>query len=393
MNRKNRGGRFIVAIALAAATCACGMQAGASPTPSPSATASLTSAAPSSPPPDEPSATPEVAGVSFERVFELEGASLGTIAAVPGGYIAGGCRHQPVAADGSWGGCREALLLSSPDGRSWSEVSLPEAEGRGIAVVAHTHLGLLALGSNGGVDFVRQRAAWRSVDGTTWELFTMPAPETVIFERVVGLSDRTLLVGADAAEDFVRAHTWATADGSSWTSGQPPIVPVIDGGTELVSVGKGCGSDTCEADSPTRVWRSIDGFEWAEETIPDDFVATAYTAFGIRNGRTIVGGTIGTDSSRELVLWHDDEMGWRRTTLEGGAGYLITSILDIAERHLVIASSDTDGPPIAWWSADTLVYERVELLGLGDHVIVGAAGHDPLVTIIEGQKELWAASF
>lgn len=325
------------------------------------------------------------ASASFEPVFRVDAADLNAIASFDGGFLAGGCRLNPEAS------CESAVLLRSPDGRSWSEVALPEAEGRRIMEVAQTPFGLIALGSTVDAESPLLRAAWHSTDGERWDPFTIGAPASIVFESVVVLPDRTVFLGADYAfEMFVSNIAWATVDGSSWTSGTTPTSHKVAAQPGLVAIGHEC-VDTCEA-PVNHVYRSSDGFEWIEETIPADLAAMVIRMLAARDGHAIVGGTTSYAATSEAALWLDEAPGWRRAELAGGSGYSVQSVLVHGENELVIARSDSDGSPKAWWSADGMTYAPVELSGLGDRSVRAAAGEDPLVLIVDSQ-EIWIAAF
>lgn len=379
--------RFVVAFLFAALACACGQR----PSASPILTAGATTAAAPTPttsagPSELASPTPLAASVSLDPVFRDDAAELRTITSVDGGFLAGGCRLNSEFA------CRGALLLRSPDGRSWSEVALPEVDGRRIVEVAQTPFGLLALG----VTLVEEppafRVAWRSVDGTSWEPFAIPAPATIVFEQVVILPDRTVLLGGDYAFDMtVSDIAWATVDGSSWTSGTTPISAKVAAQPGLVAVGNGC-VDVCPPETVNGIYRSTDGFEWTNETTPVDLAAAQISSLGVRDGRAVVGGTLFAPTGGSALLWHDEPLGWRETLLPGGAGYSFPSVLVIGDRELVIARSGVDGRPMGWWSADAVTYATVPVFELRQHYVTDVAGEDPLVLLVDF-KEIWVADF
>jgi hypothetical protein len=379
--------RFVAALVLAALACDCGMQSRASSTPTAGAT---TTAAPTSTisagPSEASSPTPAVALVSFEPVFRVEAAELYAITDVHGGFLAGGCRLSLDFV------CEGALLVRSPDGHSWSEVALPDADGRRIIEVAETPFGMIALGRTEGAEPPLSRAAWHSSDGERWEPFTIDAPASIVFESVVVLPDRTVLLGADYAFDFTVSNiAWATVDGNAWTSGTTPISAKVAVGPGLVAVGNEC-VDVCDPGSVNHVYRSSDGFEWTEETIPADLAAAQIDSLGVRAGRAVVGGTLFAPSGGAALLWHREPSGWRQTQLPGGIGYSFPKVLVIGDRELVVARSGVDGQPTGWWSADAMRYAPVRVLELRAHYVTDVAGEDPLVLLIDF-KEIWIATF
>ena len=375
--------RILGAVVLVLLTSGCGPQPAGSSTPTAAASASASaSSEPSADLSEPPSPTAGVASLSFERVFAIDGAELSSIVSVPGGFMAGGCRIAEL-------GCTSALLLRSADGRSWSEVALPGAEGRRITTVAATPFGLLALGATATDTPPAHRAGWRSVDGLTWEPLTIPADDTIVFEQVVILPDRTVFLGADYAYDLVVSDiAWATADGSSWTSGTTPIRGIVAAQPGLVAIGDDC-VDVCPV-AENRVSRSHDGFMWTDETIPPEMAGMAVTTLAALDGRAIVGGISGNEAA--ATLWRDEATGWHMLQFADGAGYSVASVLVAAGRVLVLARSELGGPVKGWLSADSETFRPVEDDGLGDRFIVGSAGGGPLVLLVD-YREIWIATF
>ena len=379
--------RAISVLVLAAVAMGCGRSAtSVAPTHAPSTTPTATGSTAAT---EAPSPTSEVPTLTFESTFAFVGGDLNAITAIDRGYLAGGCRYRPPSGDGTVG-CSEAIVLSSPDGRTWSEVDLPDAANKRVIEIARTPFGLVALGYTVVSEPPAFRAAWRSTDGHRWEPWSIDVPPTIAFDDVVVLPDRTLFIGEDYAADIPgSSEAWATVDGTSWSSGGMPNIPKVAAHPGVVAVGLEC--EGCEPGEENHLYRSSDGFEWTAESIPAEMAATTVSWLAARDGRAIIGGWTSSTGGSEAILWHDDPDGWRPVHLEGGVGYRIAAVLVVAHGELVHGRSDSDGPAKGWWSADGRTYSPIDVGGLGDAYIADATGLDPLVLLIDSQ--LWVMRF
>jgi hypothetical protein len=310
------------------------------------------------------------------------------IIAFDGGYVAGGCRLDPTRFGG---GCAEAVLMQSRDGRTWVETDLgPDAAERLVLTLAATPLGLLALGEAFVDEPPGSRAAWRSADGSSWEWFDIPAPKAVVFEQAAVLGNRTVLLGFDMTDDSfaVQTEVWST-DGTSWTSGSTPVSPKVEGHPGLVAAGDEC-VDVCEDGLPIQVFRSTDGLRWTKDAWNPALTDARLIDRGSWKGRAVLVGARSNASGTRASVWIDGEAGWQAVALPGGEGWYAETVLELGERVIVIARSEDDNTSRAWTSTDGRTWSRVALEGLGDSYVGAVASVDPTVAIVNYQS-IWIA--
>jgi hypothetical protein len=318
--------------------------------------------------------------------MDVEGTELYAAAAFDGGYVAGGCRLGSPPDEGA---CAEARILHSTDGRTWSDAEVTDSAGRLILGFADTPLGLLAFGRNQAEEPPLTRSIWRSVDGSRWEPFSMPAPEPIVFALGFVLSGRTVLIGSDSTYDFsVETEAWMTTDGRSWSSGETPMVSKVAADPGIVAIGAAC-VDICPEDVPIEVHRSVDGLTWTRDA-PDAELATGdIRTLGAWAGRAVVGGIRNDAASAGAAVWLDEPGGWRTVSLVGGAGYAIDALIDTGELLIAIGDATEGGPGRAWWTADGRTWENGPLDGLDAGAFVAAwAGHDPIVVVVD-YRSIW----
>jgi hypothetical protein len=370
--------------ALALLICSACATPAATLTPGPGS-AEPTMTTPASPsaaasPSEAPSPSAPVTRLAFQLAASIERAELVTIADVGTGYLVGGCRLDPS------GECQGALVLRSTDGRAWTEVALPDAAGKRVVRVARTPLGLMALGVTVVSEPPAQRAAWRSSDGILWEALSIDAPETIVFETVASLPDRTVFFGADYAFEFaVEDIAYATADGTSWTSGSAPFVTKVAADPGVVAVGDPC-IDICTGET-THAYRSVDGFTWTEDPLPDAMVPTGVTATAAWDGHAIVGGMTQLGGPLGATLWLDGATGWSPIPLERGAAISVQAILVTPDGLAVLGTGGGEGYQ-GWWSADGRTFRSVAVEGLGDVFIAGSAGSAETLLLVD-DREVW----
>lgn len=389
--------RRSAALAVAVLVAACAGAAPGSPGPSgPTATPVRTSTlAPSTPdrtpaPSLHPTRTPgestptPVPEPRFERVTDVEDAELYDVVAFAGGYAAGGCRLRPA------GGCLEALIMHSPDGRTWTRAEVAGAAGRHVLHLAETPLGLFAFGSNQAPEPPLSRIVWQSVDGTRWEPVTLPAPDSIVFSDAVVLGDRTVLFGSDSAYDFsTETEAWSTADGQAWETATTPLSPKVAAHPGVLAIGDEC-VDVCVDGIPVKVFRSVDGLAWTGDPTDPVLAQARVQVLGAWSGRAVLGGLPAGEGVPRPAVWFDDPGGWRMVPLDDGEGFGIVSILDLGDRLLVLGRSDDEERAGAWWTVDGRAWHRTAADAFEGGWIVASAGDDPTVVLV-GYTSIWAS--
>jgi hypothetical protein len=140
------------------------------------------------------------------------------------------------------------------DGVTWSPGTLPGVNPQ-VTGLAVTSDGLIAVGYVQ-PDWNDEGAIWSTSDGIDWSQMTGPPVAEV---SGVAVSDGAVVVST-------RRGLWASTDMSEWTriKGPKNVFGLVSGPGGFLAWSGG-GQDRV---LPTRVWRSVDGFDWAEVKLP-----------------------------------------------------------------------------------------------------------------------------
>jgi len=202
-------------------------------------------------------------GLAWTRVpaqSALRGGGMNAIAAIDGGFIAGG------DADG-----RAAFWLS-PDGLTWTRVaddpsfqSSTAGDIRRVVGIAVRDGVIVAVGMEQGLggDYAPTVTAWRSADGRTWAPASVErAREGQVFG--VAATPTGFLATGPSGDTSCLGGIWSTTDGSAWAceasdpafEGFGPYAaagsPTIEIAAGLTSFG--CGEDECPTGFPGAIW-------------------------------------------------------------------------------------------------------------------------------------------
>jgi len=195
----------------------------------------------------------------------------------PDGYVAAGTDAAGAA-----------TMWTSPDGRTWVGVPLPEA-----AYVIHVAVAddgtLVALGNQQDADGNRTPTIWSSVDGVAWTMRPLPVDpgnwSLADLERTpVGLLASLVNQGAGSV--------WLSPDGVTWTHVLDTSSRAMAGtaGTEAILL----GTDAW--------WHSADGATWQEAAASFDGLSPETSAVRA-DGAVIAAGFEFTPTSMEGSGW------------------------------------------------------------------------------------------
>lgn len=368
-----------LALVLAAIVTACDV----SPTPP------IVSPAPTATP--VAGGTPEPSLIRFEQVAALPGHELNGVVETSAGFVVSGCRVRLEQV--YWSPCAEAVVLSSPDGRTWTQAALERPTDSAIVALAETPLGLIAIGSTtpNVAEARPARAMWRSRDGLAWQRFDVFVRESTVFTSLAVLDEALVLFGADSSDVFsVETQAWITADGAAWTEARVPSVPKVAAHPGLVALGSAC-VDVCPPFVAIEVHRSPDGIEWSDENRADAF---AGAALDVRleswRDRAVAAGRIDDGEDGRVDVWLDTDEGWIRSELPDSGGYWPPAFNPRAASLLLIAGAE-GGAGFGGWSTSTgREWTEVAIAGLRGGYVGGLAGSDRLVAILDG-RTIWLA--
>jgi hypothetical protein len=199
------------------------------------------------------------------------------VAAFDGGFLALG---QDI---GGGGGGVTPLLLSSPDGVTWSRATGPALASEpvvpeyfaGAAVHGGEVYAFVTGVAGDGVE------VWRSPDATTWERVggpeLFPGAEHVIIGAATAFDERLVAAGHDHTDGATKV--WTSTDGESWEPGSGPglegegrFAPELfaTSAGELLLVGT--REPASDGAMTGTVWASADAVDWRRR--PDDSPVT-----------------------------------------------------------------------------------------------------------------------
>jgi len=312
-----RSSALLVLVTLIAA---CSPEPSDTPAPSSGPTPGPTST-PVTSPVVSPSDNPSLAPAAWTEAFSSELSVLDDVVAGPLGLIAVGCVTD---ADGN---CVRALLLTSSDGASWTQVDVAGAADTLISRVRWVGDRLFALGYR--IDnqaLTVDSVVWGSLDGLSWSGIPSASVRSRVINDVIDSPVGTLAFGINApyasegsgvvvwdvapdgsfgkprdvrptdGPDYVAGATWTgdrflawglrgplgevrssilmtSLDGKVWTVlpeipafRDSSVTQLIAVGDRLVAVGF---TGTSQLTSP-RAWTSVDGTTWEAAEVPPD---------------------------------------------------------------------------------------------------------------------------
>lgn len=130
-----------------------------------------------------------------------------------GTFVAAGFAERMDTGDG--GLPPTNMMWTSPDGMTWTSVPIPDNETTICALAAVPAGGFVAIGRR-----AAHVTAWKSADGTRWELANIEPRELTELNpqascAVVPIGDRLLALVADAPRT---THAWTSRDGGEWAA-------------------------------------------------------------------------------------------------------------------------------------------------------------------------------
>jgi hypothetical protein len=265
--------------------------------------------------------------------------SLGDLTEWRGGFIASGCIHD------SSGYCGQAIVVSSPDGRSWDPIEVDGTPTFGFGSLQRAGKRLFALGY-GDIGFGGGAVVWTSVDGREWSRVRSDTFNARAIGQVINSPAGTFAFGYNAPP------------GSDNTSGFV-IWPIHDdgsfGGVQVVDTSKSFRLNT--------------GVVWT---------GAEFLAWGGRDGPH--------PSPSTLLLSSPDGTSWSaRGEIRGERRISINQILAFGDRLIAVGSQRLFFPlkPRAWISNDrgrTWKSAEVE----GDNAGISVVGLDGATLIARG---------
>lgn len=336
-----------------------------SPVPSPSA-------APSDTTTPSPAASPEDV---WTEAAELAGVSLATVTAGGPGVLVGGCANPDPE-----GWCLEAGVWTSADGRTLTPATVERPEGAGIGRIVAVPGGYVALGSErvklaGEGEALLRAAMWRSADGRDWRRVEDETFTNRSLGDVIPWNGGLLALGWNApyASEYHGFALWRSSDGDDWQLVSSETLP----GIELVS-GLLVGPDGLVAWGPRSTWvsgsemggvvRSIDGIVWTRTPDQASLAKAEILGVALEDGRYVAVGVSGLPGEEPVVpaAWiSEDGVTWTRVappsgTAAGAMRDVWSTGTGFVASGWAMRSPDTDMVRTYWASTDGTDWAALE---------------------------------
>ncbi|MEO8274135.1 MAG: hypothetical protein ABI620_08710 [Chloroflexota bacterium] len=302
------------------------------------------------------------------ETFALERGMLRDLVAGPSGLLAAGCVLDVE------GTCSRAILLASPDGRSWAEIDLEGATGSHIQSIKRVGARLFALGYRADdVRFEIRATPWTSIDGRTWTLIESTTFENRSVTDIIDAPLGALAIGHRTpygSESFGFA-TWQVGSDGSFGG-----LHVVSADSAFVNGVAWVGSrfiawrpeyetgPNDEAFRSTVLMTSSDGKEWTDQPKVASFHGATVEAMIVFGDRLVAIGYEGATWPPTPRAWTSrDGKSWAAAEVPVALGALYTVGIEgsrlVARGREAVGSADQ---PLTWRSTDGTVWTRV-----GDH--------------------------
>jgi hypothetical protein len=284
-------------------------------------------------------AAPTTAPIFCSPCHPAVGTYIDSLVAFHGGFLALG-HDQPPSQAAAW---------ASGDASTWRRVATLPAPDASIisAAVTEGDGTVLAVGESGGA-----AAVWRSDDGATWTLTTLPAPgigATEWLTSVAASSDGLVAGGYEEAATAQRtASFWHSSDGVTWVRGTAQILPGVSEVTGIAAIGTATliaiGIVGDERSGTAAVWRSTDGgTSWQTLSSPAFAAGRMLAVVAAGNGAVGVGER--ADQTGAAAWYSPDGSTWVSASGPGLDNYGL-------EMVMTAVASDGSGFVAAGWRAD-----------------------------------------
>ena len=388
MKRKQSFGAGLTALILAG----CATQSTPSPTPT-----QIPASDPASPSPTPQPSAPAA------PAFEIQpgdvpdspvGSSMTIVYPMAEGFAA-------IGFDGAFG----SILWSSPDGRSWTDVTPEGFASVGIVSVVPFEGGFVGVGRANTTEVDLEVAAvYRSDDGLDWRRVTGDDMDGQLID-VVATDAGLFAVGGVPAADA--AGIWHSTDGESWSRVGPDLEhaflwSIAEGGPGLVAVGWRRNPEPDLA-----VWTSADdGRTWELSQDPERGAGSEATdVIALESGDiSMVGGA--HDGSGGRMWASADGITWELAMIDGSdliPGAVARTVSSLSGGLVAVGGSETM-EALAWFSADGRSWEQIDGSATpnayfpaavsvdGSMLIAGATQEGTMETGIKSHAQIWIAS-
>lgn len=312
-----------------------------------------------------PSSEPSLAAGDWTETFSSQLFTLGDVVLGHPGLIAPGC-----VAD-VHGSCLQGLLLTSPDGASWTQIGLEGAGGTSIGPVRKVGDRLFALGQwYDGEGGKIEPVVWTSVDGRSWSRVPTAASRNRSITDVIEAPAGNLAVGIHAPIDSEGFGFVVWDVGPDGSFGKPRDVTPDSGLTFVVGAAWAgdrflawgpCWCSPADKVRSTMLIGSPDGKAWTVLPEIAAFHDSSISAIVDLGDRLVAVGYEGMSIPTSPQAWTSvDGETWVAADVPTDDGAMYT--LRVEGSRLVARGVDqrgTEDSPAAWTSTDGAVWTRV----------------------------------
>ncbi len=168
------------------------------------------------------------ARVQAASFHEADHVRMDAVAAVPGGFLAGGSAGPDI-------GRRSARLWSTADGRTWDPIPLPDADDARVTGIASAGSRTVVVGMRGTEREPEGSIVWVSDDDRTWRRVPSgPESAAGLMVAVAAGGPGFVAVGTDA--DQYAAVVWRSPDGVRWERVTSPTFAYHDQKVRMTAV-------------------------------------------------------------------------------------------------------------------------------------------------------------
>jgi hypothetical protein len=289
------------------------------------------------------------AGSGWQAVADvsvLKGASIYDVIPSGSGFMVVGSVNES--------GHTVAAIWTSPDGSSWTRAPSNAAYTDAAFIgVAPWQGGYIAAGyaCPSGGECGGSGAIWSSADGSTW---TMGQPVNANYRVQSLATDGTRIVALANSMESGAGMAFLSTDGSNWTQSGSASLALATLSAVTIS---GSGAVMAGAKSgKAAVWTSPDGSKWTGAT------GTAFSQGELRGVASSGGLTVavGRDSAGAAAWASSDASTWQRTTDDADFSGAVMDAVAIIGSTAVAVGKDPTGAAM-WTSSDGLTWTRVTL--------------------------------
>ena len=364
--RIRAGALVVIALALlAACTATPSATPGGSPSAAPQETPTASASASASPSPEESAvALPQLV---WQR---LEVPALGENSAVID-VVAGGPGFVALASDGPQG----STILTSTDGREWTEVPQPGWQNAGLVDLAAANGRLVAVGRDTTDVDVDLAIAWISDDGVEWrQAEGGPDLEGAQLIEAIATEDGFMAAGGYPRRDA--GGVWTSPDGELWTRSATPEAfergftwAVAEGGPGFVAVGWQRNDDPAVGFDPA-FWTSADGVEWTLAATPDGAGTQVRNALALDDGSLVAVGEL-MQGGQSFAWVSDDGTSWDLIGPDSFEGALVQDLVAVPGGLIAVGGRNVDDGGV-WLSTDGREWAVVDDASLVDAYLIEA---------------------